>query len=170
MEAPHLIWVIPTLAPATCLTQPQSAQRSAIYAARQWHGIARPVPGDRRQANARQLGRPDRNCGTPQRYPMALEKGAAFCIKNLTMRCILAQARYIPWRYEVFLCFSVERMLMVRQGGSFRFIHRMLREHLAAHPLSPKPAGGDRASLLGNLGLAGSSGPPRPRRRYQRAQ
>jgi hypothetical protein len=62
-------------------------------------------------------------------------KGGGFCIKNVTMRLALARAQCIPWRYEGLLYFSVERVLMIRQGGSFRFIHRMLQEHLAAHPL-----------------------------------
>jgi hypothetical protein len=63
---------------------------------------------------------------------LLLEKGGKFCIKNLTRGYLLAQAKYIPWRYERFLYFSVERVLMIRQGGSVRFIHRMLQEHLAA--------------------------------------
>ena len=66
----------------------------------------------------------------------ALFHGGMFCLKNLIMRCQLVHAKCIPWRYEAFLYFSVERVLMIRQGGSFRFIHRMLQEHLAIHPPS----------------------------------
>ena len=37
-----------------------------------------------------------------------------------------------PWRYTTFLHHAVDRVLMIRQGGSFKFIHRLLLEHLAA--------------------------------------
>jgi hypothetical protein len=67
---------------------------------------------------------------------LAFYKGGAFCIKHLAMRYLLVRLKCIPARYEALLYFSVERVLMIRQGGSFRFIHRMLQEHLAAHPFS----------------------------------
>ena len=70
---------------------------------------------------------------------LSFDKGAGFCLKNLMLRYELTRAKCIPWRYEGFLYFSVERVLMVRQGGSFRFIHRMLQEHLASDPPSTRP-------------------------------
>ena len=64
--------------------------------------------------------------------PLFQRNGGSFCCYHLTLRFHLAQRQYIPWRYVRFLRFATERVLMIRQGGSFRFIHRMLQEHLAA--------------------------------------
>jgi hypothetical protein len=62
------------------------------------------------------------------------DRGGGFCVHNLTLRCLLAVKNYIPWRYEEFLYFATNHVLMMRQGGSFRFSHRILQEYLAAHP------------------------------------
>ena len=75
----------------------------------------------------------------PYLMVLGLVKGGCFCIQNLTMRYLLARRKHIPWRYATFLYFAVERVLMIRQGGSFRFIHRMLQEHLAKHPPAEQP-------------------------------
>ncbi len=63
---------------------------------------------------------------------LPLMKGGGFCAHNLSIRAVLASGKYIPWRCERFLYFAVDNALMIRQGGSFRFIHRMMQEHLAA--------------------------------------
>jgi hypothetical protein len=71
---------------------------------------------------------------------VAFVKGGAFCIWNLMLRYVLARGGYTPWRYTTFLHHAVERVIMIRQGGSFRFLQRMLQEHLAAGAGSARPA------------------------------
>jgi hypothetical protein len=64
-------------------------------------------------------------------------------IDRLIGRYVLVWAGCIPWFYEKFLRFAVQRVLLIRQGGSFRFVHRMLQEHLAAQ--APSMQGPTRA-------------------------
>ena len=71
---------------------------------------------------------------------IALNKGGGFCIQNLMLRYLLARGGHTPWRYTTFLHHAVERVIMIRQGGSFRFLHRMIQEHLAASDGSARSA------------------------------
>jgi len=45
-------------------------------------------------------------------------------------RIVLFFKGYIPWDYARFLNYSTERMFLQRVGGRYRFIHRLLKEHL----------------------------------------
>lgn len=58
-------------------------------------------------------------------------RGGAFCLRHIGVRVILAGQKVIPWRMERFLEFAVDHVFLIRQGGSFRFVHRLLQEHLA---------------------------------------
>ncbi len=58
--------------------------------------------------------------------------GAIACIKHFSMRLVLfAIAKVIPWDYARFLNYCVERRLLQRIGGRYRFLHRELLEHFA---------------------------------------
>ncbi|MEA5508769.1 hypothetical protein VB715_03245 [Crocosphaera sp. UHCC 0190] len=37
---------------------------------------------------------------------------------------------YTPWNYARFLDYCTEQLLLQRVGGGYRFIHRLLQEHL----------------------------------------
>jgi hypothetical protein len=62
---------------------------------------------------------------------LLLLRGGAFCLRHIGVRATLAVQKVIPWRMERFLEFAVDHVFLVRQGGSFRFVHRLLQEHLA---------------------------------------
>jgi len=57
--------------------------------------------------------------------------GGLACIQHLCLRFILTQDRKIPWNYARFLNYCVERRLLQRIGGRYRFIHRELLDHFA---------------------------------------
>ncbi len=60
----------------------------------------------------------------------ALVPGAA-CVQHYTLRCVLWCFGLAPWQYAQFLNYATERMLLQRVGGRYRFIHDLLREHVA---------------------------------------
>jgi hypothetical protein len=57
--------------------------------------------------------------------------GAA-CIQHFALRFVLWCFGLSPWRFVGFLNYATERMLLQRVGGRYRFIHDLLREHVAA--------------------------------------
>jgi len=57
--------------------------------------------------------------------------GGLACIQHLCLRLILTHDRKIPWNYARFLNYCVERRLLQRIGGRYRFIHRELLDHFA---------------------------------------
>lgn len=59
--------------------------------------------------------------------------GVAF-IKHFVLRYFLIRAGHIPRDYVGFLKYAEERGLILQNGGSFRFYHDLLREHLAGNP------------------------------------
>ncbi|NER26956.1 MAG: NACHT domain-containing protein [Symploca sp. SIO1C4] len=59
-----------------------------------------------------------------------LISGGVACIQYFTLRLILYWKGYIPWDYTEFLNYATERTLFQRIGGSYKFIHRLLQEHL----------------------------------------
>jgi MFS family permease len=63
-----------------------------------------------------------------------LAGGGFACIQHLCLRIILTQDRKIPWNYARFLNYCVERRLLQRIGGRYRFIHRELLDHFAQQP------------------------------------
>jgi DNA polymerase III delta prime subunit len=60
--------------------------------------------------------------------------GGVACIQHLCLRLTLTQDRKIPWNYARFLNYCVERRLLQRIGGRYRFIHRELLDHFAQQP------------------------------------
>ena len=70
--------------------------------------------------------------------------GAA-CIQHFALRFVLWCFGLSPWRFVGFLNHATERMLLQRVGGRYRFIHDLLREHVAA--MRPAAALTRRASL-----------------------
>ncbi|MDY6782293.1 MAG: hypothetical protein SW833_07040 [Cyanobacteriota bacterium] len=52
------------------------------------------------------------------------------CIQHFALRLILCLNGSIPWDYAKFLNCATERLLQ-RIGGGYRFMHELLREHLA---------------------------------------
>jgi TIR domain len=56
--------------------------------------------------------------------------GAA-CIQHFSLRFVLWCSGFVPWRYPRFLDHATERMFLQRVGGRYRFIHVLLRDHLA---------------------------------------
>jgi DNA polymerase III delta prime subunit len=68
----------------------------------------------------------------PSTIFFGLMAGGMACIKHFSMRLVLfAIARVIPWDYARFLDYCVERRLLRRIGGRYRFLHRELLEHFA---------------------------------------
>jgi hypothetical protein len=57
--------------------------------------------------------------------------GAA-CIQHFTLRLVLWACELAPLRYARFLNYAPERMFLQRIGGRYRFIHDLLRDHVAA--------------------------------------
>lgn len=55
--------------------------------------------------------------------------GGVACIQHLCLRLVLTQDHKIPWNYARFLNYCVERRLLQRIGGRYRFIHRELLDH-----------------------------------------
>ena len=52
-------------------------------------------------------------------------------IQHISLRIIMCCNGYIPWNYARFLNYCTERLFLQRVGGRYRFIHRLLQEHLA---------------------------------------
>ncbi len=52
-------------------------------------------------------------------------------IQHFILRMILSSSGYIPWNYAKFLNYSTNRLFLQRVGGSYRFIHDLLRQHFA---------------------------------------
>ncbi len=62
-------------------------------------------------------------------------------IKHLSLRLVLCfSAKVIPWNYAQFLDYCVERRLLQRVGGRYRFLHRELLEHFAQKCDRPYPS------------------------------
>jgi hypothetical protein len=69
-----------------------------------------------------------------------LVPGAA-CIQHAVLRCVLTVSGLAPWRYVPFLDYATDRVFLQRIGGRYRFIHDLLRDHLAAMKLDLKTGG-----------------------------
>jgi DNA polymerase III delta prime subunit len=57
--------------------------------------------------------------------------GGIACIQHLFLRLILWRSGTIPWNFARFLNYCVERRLLLRIGGRYRFLHRELLDHFA---------------------------------------
>ncbi|MEH2022711.1 NACHT domain-containing protein [Nostoc sp.] len=54
------------------------------------------------------------------------------CIEHFVLRLILYKNNYIPWNYARFLNYATQQGLLERVGGRYRFIHKLLQDHLLA--------------------------------------
>jgi hypothetical protein len=52
-------------------------------------------------------------------------------LRHLLLRLLLARASLLPWRTIRFLDKTTRRVLLYRDGGGYRFIHRLLLEYFA---------------------------------------
>lgn len=52
------------------------------------------------------------------------------CVQHFTLRLILYFNGYVPWNYARFLDYCTKRLLLQRIGGRYRFIHKLLQDHL----------------------------------------
>lgn len=82
----------------------------------------------------------------------------AICVQHYTLRWALARAGDAPWRYEPFLDAMAERLLLRRSGGSYQFIHRLLRDHLADNAVRNELTETTAASRTGNARARTTSG------------
>jgi|688.fasta_scaffold84815_3 hypothetical protein len=57
------------------------------------------------------------------------------CIKHLSLRLVLWQSGIMPWNVARFLSYCVERGLLFRVGGRYRFLHRELLDYLVYRPI-----------------------------------
>ncbi|MBE9028941.1 NACHT domain-containing protein [filamentous cyanobacterium LEGE 11480] len=62
---------------------------------------------------------------------LSLSLGGAICIQHLCLRIIMTNRYKLPWNLKQFLDYCVERRLLQRIGGRYRFIHRELLDHFA---------------------------------------
>jgi len=60
--------------------------------------------------------------------------GGIPCLQHFILRFILWQSGTIPWNFVRFLNYCVERRLLLRVGGRYRFLHRELLDHFAQLP------------------------------------
>lgn len=68
--------------------------------------------------------------------PFGLAVGGLPSIKYGCLRWVLWQSGVAPWNLKQFLNYCVERRLLQRVGGTYRFIHRELLDHFAQRPPS----------------------------------
>jgi hypothetical protein len=60
--------------------------------------------------------------------------GGISCIQHFSLRVVLWQSGTIPWNFARFLNYCVERRLLLRVGGRYRFLHRELLDYFAQLP------------------------------------
>ncbi|MEH2124516.1 NACHT domain-containing protein [Nostoc sp.] len=54
------------------------------------------------------------------------------CIEHFVLRLILYKSKCIPWNYARFLNYATQKGLLEKVGGRYRFIHKLLQDHLLA--------------------------------------
>jgi len=57
--------------------------------------------------------------------------GGLACVQHVCLRFVLWQGGVVPWNLARFLNYCVERRLLQRVGGRYRFLHRELLDHFA---------------------------------------
>jgi hypothetical protein len=62
---------------------------------------------------------------------VGLAYGGLDVLYHYLLRFLLAVTRQTPWRYVTFLDYAVQRIFLRRIGGSYTFIHPLLRDHFA---------------------------------------
>jgi hypothetical protein len=60
--------------------------------------------------------------------------GGIACVQHFCLRLVLWQSGTIPWNFARFLNYCVERRLLLRVGGRYRFLHRELLDYFAQLP------------------------------------
>jgi hypothetical protein len=60
-----------------------------------------------------------------------LAGGGRACVQHVCLRFVLWQSGVAPWNLARFLNYCVERRLLQRVGGRYRFLHRELLDHFA---------------------------------------
>jgi hypothetical protein len=60
--------------------------------------------------------------------------GGLACLQHLCLRIMLWQSGVAPWNLARFLNYCVERKLLQRVGGRYRFLHRELLDYFASQP------------------------------------
>ena len=68
----------------------------------------------------------------PLTLVVMLTSGGAVVLQHYMLRGVLAARGVIPWRFEPFLEYAAERVLLRRVGGGYSFYHRSLMEYFAA--------------------------------------
>jgi hypothetical protein len=59
-------------------------------------------------------------------------KGGIPFLWHVALREVLWKHGYAPYNYARFLDYCIRLRLLVRVGGSYKFMHRLLQEHFAA--------------------------------------
>jgi hypothetical protein len=63
---------------------------------------------------------------------IALVRGGGLaCLQHLLLRLLCWMSGYMPWNYARFLNYAAQRALLHRVGGSYLFIHPLLRRYFA---------------------------------------
>ncbi|MBW4505045.1 MAG: NACHT domain-containing protein [Scytonematopsis contorta HA4267-MV1] len=62
---------------------------------------------------------------------VAVFRSGTPAIKHYILHIILWFNGYIPWNYAKFLDYATNRLFLQRVGGSYRFVHDLLRQHFA---------------------------------------
>jgi hypothetical protein len=57
--------------------------------------------------------------------------GGVACFQHMSTRLVLWQRDILPWNLSQFLNYCVERRLLLRVGGSYRFLHSELLDHFS---------------------------------------
>lgn len=89
--------------------------------------------------------------------------GGAASAQHLLLRLILWRAGVAPWDYAQFLDHCDARVLLRKAGGGYLFIHRLLREHLAAE------ADPDPTAAAGSAGTGADGADSSPARSHRPA-
>jgi hypothetical protein len=58
--------------------------------------------------------------------------GGAAYLQHYVVRAHLVHEGIAPWKYGLFLATMAERLLLRRSGSAYLFVHRLLRDHIAA--------------------------------------
>jgi hypothetical protein len=68
--------------------------------------------------------------------------GIAAFLQHFVLRLFLWRLNLLPWRLVAFLDEATERLLLRKIGGNYIFVHRLLRDVLAAQDATFAPEGG----------------------------
>ena len=63
-----------------------------------------------------------------------VDGGGLACVQHVCLRWVLWQRGIAPRNLAQFLDYCVERRLLQRVGGTYRFLHRELLDHFASKP------------------------------------